>query len=430
MSDFSIEAAQERITDHRTRRYFAEVYSSYSNGNYRSAVVMLWSVAVCDLLFKLDFLVNLYADKTAKAILDDINKSRHANPKSSEWEWSLVEKVRHQTQFLDATDLVNLDFLHNHRHLSAHPVLTHAEALYSPSKEQCRAHIRNILEGVLTKPAIMSRQVLDMLLEDVEATQAHLPDDESLRRYLDGKYWRALPLQTELALTRSLWRIVFLVTDARAEANRAINYRVLRLFYERNRNEFNAAIQADPASYSQLTFNGTPLECLLRFLAQYPGVFAFLPESATTPIRNHANSTVDKFLNAWFLSGSVAEHLAAAKARVDGGQVIESAEAYRKLVDVARANALQGLACESGIVLYAKSAHFDTANHRCEYFVLPYLGDYDPQRMQMLLAAVEQNDQTYYRRLASHDHRLIRDRADQLLPDNWIAPYPNFARSV
>ena len=41
------------IFDARSREYFSEVLSCYTAGNYRSAVVMLWSVVVCDLLFKI-----------------------------------------------------------------------------------------------------------------------------------------------------------------------------------------------------------------------------------------------------------------------------------------------------------------------------------------------------------------------------------------
>ena len=46
----------------KTGEYFNEVLSNYANGNYRSAVVMLYSVAICDLLFKLQELADMYND--------------------------------------------------------------------------------------------------------------------------------------------------------------------------------------------------------------------------------------------------------------------------------------------------------------------------------------------------------------------------------
>lgn len=428
MNDFSLDAARERITDPRTRGYFAEVYSSYANGNHRSAVVMLWSVVVCDLLFKLDHLKTTYADATAEAILSEIEDLRKKNPKSPEWEWALVEKVRDRTQLLDTPDVVNLEALQNHRHLSAHPVLTGVEALYAPTREQCRAHVRNALDGVLTKPAIMTRKVFEPLMEDIEANQALLPDDASLRRYLEAKYLRSLTPPVEQAIVRSLWKVVFRATDARCEANRAINYRVFVLLYSRRPAEVNAAVHDDPAYYNHLTFSGTPLDRLMEFLSHHPVVFGLLTEAATTPIRNHTNASLDAFLNAWFLSQSVEGHLEAIKKRVQAGEEIGSAGAYRRMMDVARQNGLQAVASEFGIYLYGKSGGFDEADARCEQLVLPYLGDLDSDRMSQLLAAIEANDQTYFRRQARQDHRFIRERAEQLLPAGWLEGYPNFAK--
>src|SRR5205085_2519522 len=106
------------------------------------------------------------------------------NPESPEWEWQLVEKVRKETLLLDTHDVVNLKGLQKHRHLSAHPILTGSATLYSPTKEVCRAHIRNAMEGILTKPPMMSRKVFDTLLEDLETNQLLLPDDTSLNLYL------------------------------------------------------------------------------------------------------------------------------------------------------------------------------------------------------------------------------------------------------
>lgn len=58
----------------KTQEYFNEVVSSYANGNYRSAVVMLYSVVICDLLFKLQELKDMYNDTTAVEILSQIEK--------------------------------------------------------------------------------------------------------------------------------------------------------------------------------------------------------------------------------------------------------------------------------------------------------------------------------------------------------------------
>lgn len=50
--ELSIESLQAKIFSANTTEYFEEVYSSYIHGNYRSAVVMLWSVVVLDVVQK------------------------------------------------------------------------------------------------------------------------------------------------------------------------------------------------------------------------------------------------------------------------------------------------------------------------------------------------------------------------------------------
>ena len=80
----------------KTREYFDEVLSSYANGNYRSEVVMLYSVAICDLLFKLQELADMYNDTVAVNILQDINKIRNAgdNKSKSRWEKEFVDSCK------------------------------------------------------------------------------------------------------------------------------------------------------------------------------------------------------------------------------------------------------------------------------------------------------------------------------------------------
>ena len=63
------------IYDSKTKEYFKEVVSDYASENYRSANVVLYSVAICDLLFKLKELSEIYDDKASKAILKVVDES-------------------------------------------------------------------------------------------------------------------------------------------------------------------------------------------------------------------------------------------------------------------------------------------------------------------------------------------------------------------
>ena len=150
---------------------------------------MLWSVAVCDLLFKLQNLVDLYGDAKAKEILADIGKLQQDNERSPIWETKLVETVAEQTQLLDIAERENLLHLQRQRHLAAHPVVNANFQLHRPNRETARALIRNTLDGVLTKAPILSKQIVNELVGDLEQASGILIDDKRLKAYLESKYY-------------------------------------------------------------------------------------------------------------------------------------------------------------------------------------------------------------------------------------------------
>ena len=136
MRTFSIDLLTEEIKDINTREYFEEVSSSYYSGNYRSAIVMLYSVVICDLIYKLKELKHHYNDESAKGILEEITLLQEQKPSSPEWENKLLELVKERTKIFEVADFENVMHLQKHRHLSAHPVLLQDYNLYSPKRKQ------------------------------------------------------------------------------------------------------------------------------------------------------------------------------------------------------------------------------------------------------------------------------------------------------
>ena len=153
----------QKIYSPKTREYFKEVVSSYANGNYRSAIVMLYSVCLCDLLFKLEELKDMYSDSTAKGILCDIERNKTNSASKSSWEKELVDKIKDQTKLLDLEAYTNLNNLYGYRNLSAHPVLNGELNLISPPKEVVAAYIRVSLDTILLKPAIFIKDIIDVM---------------------------------------------------------------------------------------------------------------------------------------------------------------------------------------------------------------------------------------------------------------------------
>lgn len=431
MSDYSIELAAERIVDPRTKRYFAEVYGCYTSGHYRSAVVMLWSVVVTDLLFKLDQLENAYADSTAQAILTEIGNLRKNNPRSPEWEAELVNKIASRTDLIDPAELSFLQSLQAHRHLSAHPVMTSIDVLFSPNKETARAHIRNVLDGVLTKPPIMSRRVFDTFIEDVEQVASLGLGPGEMTKYLEAKYFRHFSLATFSHIFKSLWRVTFKSTDARSEANRAVNAQTLEVVFAKQRVELTSVISAERDWFSDVSFVDGTLSVMTAFFRTYSDVFLLLTDAIKTPIQNFSGSSLDNFSRCWFVSDSPDSHLDEVIRRIDAREILSS-EAFAQLYNsLSTSDAIEKV-YHAGIKLYCQSGSFDTADTLFQEVIKPCIARYSKEHFKAFLDGCETcyNGQAVSRSRAPRDHRELKEVLDDRFPEIDLVQYPAFKGSV
>lgn len=431
MSDYSIELSAERIVDSRSKRYFAEVHGCYAAGYYRSAVVMLWSVVVTDILFKLDQLATAYGDTTAQAILTEIGDIRKGNPKSPEWEAELVNKVASRTDLLEHAEHSFLQSLQAHRHLSAHPVMTGGDALFSPNKETARAHIRNALDGVLTKPPIMSRKVFDTFIEDVEQVGRLSPGPDGLKKFLEAKYFRHFSAATFAHILKSLWRVTFKSTDPRANANRTLNAQALGVVFSDRRGELTELIKAERDWFSDVSFQDGHINVMGQFFRNNPQVFPLLTDALKTPIQNYAALHLDNFATCWFVSPSPGAHVEEILTRLDAGESMASAIVRELCASLNTSDALTK-ALHIGIRLYCKSSSFDTADSRFDEMIRPSLTTYDREHFVALLQGCETcyNYQATSRGRAWRDHNDVKAALDAKFPDIAIDIFPVFKASI
>ena len=234
MNEFSLEALSENIYNHKTMDYFEEIISSYNNKSFRSATVMLWSVAVIDLVFKLTDLVDLHEDKSARAILKEMSDIQSKDRKSSKWELKLVEEVSKRTNLLSADNVCFLEYLYQQRNLSAHPVLDSNLELHRPNRETVRSLIVNSVDGILSKPPFFSKDIVGNLVEDLEASKAYIEDDkDKLKHYLESRFFSKMTPKVEMEVFRSLWKFVFKMENERSSNNRDINFQTLSYLYKK-----------------------------------------------------------------------------------------------------------------------------------------------------------------------------------------------------
>lgn len=427
--DFSIEQAAERIADSRTRGYFGEVYSSFVNGNNRSAVVMLWSVVVADIVFKLQELRDLHTDPVAKSILDEIGKLVENNPNNPEWELALVESVAVRMYLFEAGDAENLRYLQKLRHLSAHPVLSGINVLFSPTKDQCRSLIRSALESVLLKPPVFSKKIIEHFVEDIATRKKLLPDDQSLEQYLKAKYFSGMHAEVQREVFRTLWKFVFRLSNQDADENRSINCRVLQIMFSANSLDLKKYVQDHQPFFSEIAGSGSPLDQLVEFIGQNPILLPALSEAAKTLVCNRAKADVDLFVRAPFVSNGMSAHIDAA-VRSEGLWKLRRAS-VEAFLDMAASAGLEDKACCLPAAAYYRASCFDDADNRFEAIVEPFLPRFGKESLTALLEGIESNGQTYGRGRARSQHQIVLAQCKKVFGETFdLGPYPNFKESL
>lgn len=429
MYEFSVEQAANKIVDHRSKEYFGEVINNYFNGNYRSSLVMLWTVVICDLVYKLQYLKDIHNDAKATAILDEMLDFQSKNPANPKWEENLIKEIYARTNLLEAHELDALQSLQKHRHLSAHPVINKADILFRPHREMVLSDIRVALDSVLTKPPILTKQVFEELVEDLEKVKDLLAENEQLRRYLESKYFSNLNDEVSAQLFKSLWRITFKTEDAKCNDNRQINARAVRILFERKRESLTDFIKNNSPYFSEIS-DGSPLRQAIFFLGDYPHLFALLTEATREVISAKAKTDIDILAVSYFLSKNISDHIDMLISYITKNH--EHAFGGQHTIHRSHINDLLRHASSAGIkknvykllaIMYVNSINFDAADSLFVSFIKPHISNFEKNDVELLISGIGKNNQTHWRGRAASDHKMIVNRALEVIDGFNVKEY-------
>ncbi|WP_409296583.1 hypothetical protein V1498_01595 [Peribacillus sp. SCS-26] len=416
----SIEYKVESIYHTKTKEYFNEVFSSYNNGNYRSAMVMLYSVVVCDLIYKLQELSERYNDSTAVSILEKIKEEQKENPGNSKWENTFITEIKERTNLLETQDALNIDYLRNHRHLSAHPVLDQLDMLVTPNKETVRANITNMLEGILCKAPLLSKKFISTFLEDLVSVKDQLIKDNEFENYLNSKYLSKINKPTEEKLFRDLWKFTFRLDDAQTNDNRDVIFRALLVLYKKDKVSFNILIDSDKNYFSHINLhNEKILNSIVEFMSLFPEVFNSLEESAKLILNNKATHNFDIFTKSIFLSESISKHLEAIQSRVEDALIPgRLSESGRKLLfKVSQEHGVVNQFLDLLIYLFSISRTYDRADINFQNYISVYGDLFSKEQFIKILEAINKNKQIYERRQAWQDNNTLKEIINKRFQD-------------
>lgn len=425
MRTYSIDLLSEQIKNSKSKEYFDEVIRSYYCNNYRSAIVMLYSIVICDLIFKLQELKDQFNYNSAKSILNEIEELQKSNPTSSHWENKLVERIKEQTNILEHSDYQNILHLQKHRHLCAHPVMLQDYHLYSPNQDTVRAHIINILEGLLVKPALLSKKIFNEFLTNLAEIKDILITEADIGTHLKSKYFENLNPAIEKEIFRSLWKIVFEMENVQCNENREINFKALNIILNRN---YDALIQyiKDDNLYFSNNLNLDFFDLILKFLNNNPRIIDSLNESSKTLIENKINQDNNYIFLAWFLNNTLLEHLTFLKNKDYG---FYSEIKTNTIVELYKTLTNQGLLSESKeflILMYGMSSTFDQADSRFDNLIQPILKSFILLELTELIKKVHENGQVNGRRYAKWSNQFIKEQVDRLDANFDFSPYNYF----
>lgn len=423
-NSLGIEEKIETIESSATKIYFKEVYSSYLNGNYRAAVVTLWSVLVCDAVYKARRLIDLMDDKWAKQEIKKIEDLQSANSTSSDWELDIFEGFYSQKKFIGAGEISNIRDIQKKRHLCAHPILSEDDALYTPNKELVKSMIINALDDFITRKNYYGKDLFKVILETLVNNSEFYGTHGNIKPLIE-KYLSRATAGSAYKIFKDFWKFSFRLEDAEA-----VKYRMIlrsacsHVYTEIKKDPVTAVKFSDDLDYFEnITFKWSTLSHLFSFLCYNPDLYKKFSPELQGRLRNYINQKDDDDVDAQiyifattFLFSSPHEYFEHIKSKIESYEIDNLKQPHIKLM----LTVYDENNCEEEIydliVLYAsKATGFDDADNRFNLIFKDGIFDkLSKDQINKLIDSFEENDQIGSRRRKNIDLAKLTKRLSEL----------------
>ena len=429
----SIEELREKIANHKTRMAMDEVLSCFYSNNMRSAIVMLYSTVVSDLYYKLVDLKDLYKDRGATQILEEIDKKKAANPKSSEWEMLMPSMCMQRNKIIRTEDFAHYEALQTERNLCAHPVIDGMDDLYRPNPAYVQGLIINMMEGLLCKPSFISKDLFNMFVDDIARIKNELVDENNVVKFIETKYLNKIDNpQEEYLLFKQLWKIVFFINDDPCKENRTINYKVLLKLMERNKDLFIQEIHSHPEDF----FKDASMPCptrvqgvitsrwglLVQFLNKYAVISNDIPADFKIEMDKKINENIELSYIVLYDKEDLFQHVMEC---ATNNQYMMSYSSISYLNDIVKSKFSMDYYYDFVVALYEYSPQFANANWNYTYFLKPIITELSLPHLESLIKCMDTNNQIYNSHEFNNAVNKIKERMQQLNPKFDYSTYTN-----
>lgn len=403
------------------KNYFREIVSSYDNGNYRSAIVMLYSTIVCDLLLKLKELSEVYSDEKAEKMLEYVEKQRKAKNKSA-WEWELIEKIYKETELLNDETYTMVQHIYDLRNFSAHPALTDDYELISPTPEMTVAYIKKSLEDILIKPSVFAQNIVDRMSDDVAVKkEIYYNDGAAFKNYLNRAYFQRMSVKMKQQVFKAFWKFVFNKTDGDIyKENRLANRKVLEFMLSLDGDTICKFIEEN-SNYFKVAQDSSCLNHLCILLGYYPKVYQYLDQDVRDQIE--AFDENDCRIIKWFVNGDLEQHITMLRSNSD----ILSKSKLDILKNICVMQGLPRLFNKFLIKQYSQSSSYVSARNRFDSLIKPYMNYFTATDFIELIDAINSNDQIYnYGWQIDRNDKILEIALPQLPAGFDLSQYEHF----
>lgn len=410
----------------KTRDYMREVLSSYDNGNYRSAVVMLYSVCLCDLLFKLIELRDVYSDQFSRDLLRKIDEKIALDKASPAWEAELVDSLYKNSPILDSQSYATICHLRDLRNLSAHPVMDDYSELFMPSKEIVEAYIKSAFETVLAKPALLVSNVVEVISEDLDEKRGYLLDNkEDFEKYVRSKYLIRMPAAMLCRVFKSFWKFTFILQNEKCDRNRLLNVHFLQAIYRFNKDVIEAELAAEVDKF-EVAEREDILTMAFWLCGYEPAIYAKLPAVTRALLSKYATHDPFYRLISWFMAENKEAHV---NTLISSGfhdyptEELRIKYVFRRFKET---NDLQHL-YRYFISIIGHASSFKGAESKIDTYIIPYIKDMSPENLERVIAVFNENSQVYYNYYLSYYCGKVWEYAKKFLTADYVKEhYPRF----
>lgn len=415
----------EKISNARTREYFREVVSSYNNGNYRSSVVVLYSVCVCDIVFKLVDLSELYGDKNAEEILKRYRSKFNMGDKTaskSAWEKELINEVC-EKGLIETVTKERLTNLYSLRNMAAHPILGQNYELYNPTKEESVALILAMYDSLLTQPSLFMTSIVEMLSEDIARNRdTFRVNQDQFETYIRKKYFDHLNKKYLQQVFRSFWKFCFVLENDECDLYRNINIQLLAFLIRTEKDSCILAIREDREKFG-CSLAPQCQKALVEFLARFPFLYEELSDLAHKNIKAFIERNDSKVIS-WFLFDTPEEFVDTLEKR---WRVQSLCTEYKELFEqYFEGYGKVSLMYDFYIHLFKNSGTFYNSSCIWNWLLKDKIRLLTNSQLEALVEAVNTNGQIYHNWDLGDFCRRIETEYINRKVDFDFAKYPNF----